>query len=80
MFAMAAATAVGQRERASWLGLHRPTAHYQSHVVETALAHSVGNAVDTAYRRGDLFGKLRSLMANGKICSGARPVHKRHSI
>ena len=34
-----------------------------NHVVEMALAHTVGNAVEAAYRRGDLFEKRRELMA-----------------
>jgi hypothetical protein len=32
-------------------------------VVEQALAHVIGNAVEAAYRRGDLFVKRRRLMA-----------------
>jgi integrase len=35
---------------------------YPNHVVEQALAHAVGNAVERAYRRGDLFEKRRKLM------------------
>jgi integrase len=38
------------------------TTAYPNHVVEMALAHSVGNAVEKAYRRGDLFEKRRKLM------------------
>jgi hypothetical protein len=30
--------------------------------VEQALAHTIGNAVEAAYRRGDLFAKRVSLM------------------
>jgi integrase len=37
------------------------TAH-QNHVIEQALAHTIGNAVEAAYRRGDLFEKRRHLM------------------
>jgi integrase len=36
---------------------------YPNHVVEMALAHTVGNKVEAAYRRGDLFDKRRHLMA-----------------
>jgi integrase len=36
--------------------------NFPREVVETALAHSVGNAVEAAYRRGDLFEKRRRLM------------------
>ena len=35
---------------------------YPNHVVEQALAHAIGNAVEAAYRRGDLFEKRRRLM------------------
>jgi integrase len=35
---------------------------YPNHVVEQALAHTIGNAVEAAYRRGDLFEKRRHLM------------------
>jgi integrase len=35
---------------------------YPNHVMEMALAHTVGNAVEAAYRRGDLFEKRRRLM------------------
>ena len=35
---------------------------YPSEVVEMALAHTVGNKVEAAYRRGDLFDKRRKLM------------------
>ena len=37
--------------------------NYQNHIVEQALAHSIGNAVERAYRRGDLFDKRIRLMA-----------------
>jgi integrase len=36
---------------------------YPSHVIELALAHTVGNAVERAYRRGDLFSKRQRLMS-----------------
>jgi integrase len=43
---------------------------YPHHVVEQALAHSVGSAVERAYRRGDLFEKRQKLMqAWAKYCS-----------
>jgi integrase len=37
--------------------------NFPSEVVEMALAHVVGNKVEAAYRRGDLFDKRRRLMA-----------------
>ena len=36
--------------------------NYQSDVIEMALAHAIGDKVEAAYRRGDLFEKRRSLM------------------
>ena len=42
-----------------------------NHVVEQALAHTIGNAVERAYRRGDLFEKRQALMADwSRYCSG----------
>jgi hypothetical protein len=42
-------------------------------VVEASLAHSIGNTVHAAYRRGVLFDKRRQLMeAWGKYCVAAR--------
>ena len=38
------------------------TTSHPSDVVEMALAHTVGNKVEAAYRRGDLFEKRRTLM------------------
>jgi integrase len=35
---------------------------FENHVVEMALAHSVGNGIERAYRRGDLFEKRRALL------------------
>jgi integrase len=40
------------------------TTSYPDAVVEMALAHAVGNAVEAAYRRGDLFEKRKRLMAD----------------
>lgn len=37
---------------------------YPNHVIEMALAHVVGNKVEAAYRRGDLFEKRRRLMTD----------------
>jgi len=36
--------------------------HHANHVVEQALAHTIGSAVEAAYRRGDLLAKRRALM------------------
>jgi integrase len=46
------------------------TTNYPNHVVEMALAHAVPNAVEAAYRRGDLFVKRKKLMdAWGQFCT-----------
>jgi integrase len=42
---------------------------YPREVVEMALAHTIENRVEAAYRRGDLFEKRRRLMADwGRFC------------
>jgi integrase len=38
--------------------------NYPREVAEMALAHAIGNAVEAAYRRGDLFEKRCRLMAD----------------
>jgi integrase len=38
--------------------------NFQSQTIEMALAHTVGNKVEAAYRRSDLFDKRRELMNN----------------
>ncbi|KAB0680065.1 tyrosine-type recombinase/integrase [Aureimonas leprariae] len=49
------------------------TTAYPSDMVEMALAHTVGNKVEAAYRRGDLFEKRRRLMADWATYCG-RPT------
>jgi hypothetical protein len=49
------------------------TTHFQNHVVEMALAHSIGNALEAAYRRGDLLDKCRELMLEWAGFCGERP-------
>ena len=45
---------------------------FQSEVAEMALAHAVGDKVEAAYRRGDMFEKRRRFMdAWAKFCSQA---------
>ena len=49
--------------------------NYPSEVVEMALAHAVGNKVEAAYRRGDLFEKRRRLMADwATFCNTPKSV------
>jgi integrase len=44
--------------------------NFAREICEAALAHAIGNAVEAAYRRGDLFEKRRQLMeAWGRFCS-----------
>lgn len=38
--------------------------HYPGEMAEMALAHAVGNKVEAAYRRGDMFEKRRQMMAD----------------
>ncbi|MDI1363349.1 MAG: integrase arm-type DNA-binding domain-containing protein [bacterium] len=44
--------------------------HYPSELVEMALAHTIANKVEAAYRRGDLFEKRRGLMDDWAKASG----------
>lgn len=45
---------------------------YQNHVVEMALAHAIGDKVEAAYRRGDLYEKRARLMRDwSKYCETA---------
>jgi integrase len=54
--------------------------NYQNQIVEMALAHVVGNKVEAAYRRGDLFNKRRRLMAEwAKFCA-TQPVQTRDNV
>jgi hypothetical protein len=47
------------------------TTAYPNHVVEMAIAHPIGNQVEAAYRRGDLFEKHTELMAVGRRTAAA---------
>jgi integrase len=48
--------------------------NYPNHVVEQALAHSIGSAVEAAYRRGNLFDKRVRLMADwAHYCTSPAP-------
>ena len=48
--------------------------NYPNHIVEMALAHAVGNQVEAAYRRGDLFDKRRRLMADWAKFATTKPA------
>jgi integrase len=48
---------------------------YPSHVIEQSLAHTISNAVERAYRRGDLFDKRRRLLDEwARFCNTPAPV------
>lgn len=48
---------------------------YPHEVCEMALAHSIGNKVEAAYRRGDLFEKRRRLMVDwAEFCAGGKYI------
>jgi integrase len=48
--------------------------NFPAEVREMAVAHAVGNNVEAAYRRGDMFGKRRQLaQAWGSFCTTAAP-------
>ena len=63
------ATAHGFRSTfRDWVAEHT---NYPREVAEMALAHTIGNQVEAAYRRGDLFGKRRALMEDwAAFCNG----------
>ena len=53
---------------------------YPNHVVEQALAHTISNAVEAAYRRGDLFEKRRHLMNDWAEFCERREYHDVHTF
>ncbi|WP_144946612.1 tyrosine-type recombinase/integrase [Pseudomonas oryzihabitans] len=57
--------------RSSFRDWSSEATHFPNAVCEAALAHQVKNAVEAAYRRGDLLAKRRELMqAWGDFCAG----------
>jgi integrase len=48
--------------RASFKTWAEEATQYPPHIIEQALAHAVGSAVERAYRRGDLLDQRRRLM------------------
>lgn len=49
--------------------------NYPREVCAMALAHTISNAAEAAYRRGDLFDKRRRLMTErAKCCDNAKPL------
>lgn len=53
---------------------------YENHVVESALAHAIGDKVEAAYRRGDLFEKRRKLMDAWATYCAKPPLQKTGSV
>lgn len=51
--------------------------NYPNHVVEMALAHVIGDKVEAAYRRGDLFEKRQRLMAEWARYGETKPTKAR---
>jgi integrase len=51
--------------------------NFQNHVIEMALAHSIGDKVEQAYRRGDLFEKRRRLMQQWATFCTTAPAQER---
>lgn len=50
---------------------------YQNHVIEMALAHAIGNAVEAAYRRGELLEQRTAQMADwARYCATPPAVNK----
>ena len=66
--------------RSSFRDWAAETTHFAREVCEMALAHSVGDKTEAAYRRGDLFAKRRQLMeAWATFCTARRsPGNRRH--
>jgi len=52
---------------------------YPHEVAEMALAHAIGNKVEAAYRRGDLFEKRRQLMRDWASYCSTRQTGKAKS-
>jgi integrase len=48
--------------RSSFMDWAHERTSYPKHVIDMALAHAIGDKVEAAYRRGDLFDKRRRLM------------------
>jgi integrase len=63
--------------RSSFRDWAAETTSYPNEVVEMALAHTIQNKVESAYRRGDLFDKRRRLMGDwATYCSSAHNVDR----
>jgi hypothetical protein len=54
--------------------------NYPNHVVEMALAHTISNAVEASYRRGDLFTKRAQLMTSWEQFCASKPEQKSKTV
>lgn len=54
--------------------------HYPNEMAELALAHAVGDKVEAAYRRGDMFEKRRQMMNDWAIWCEIKDAQRIHSI
>jgi integrase len=54
--------------------------NFQNHVVEMALAHTIGDKVEAAYRRGDLFDKRRRLMQQWATFCTTAPTRRESNV
>ena len=51
--------------------------NYPNEMAEMALAHTIGNAVEAAYRRGNLLEKRHHMMADwARYCANPTPVRR----
>lgn len=58
---------------------HETTGH-ANHTIEQSLAHTVGTAVERAYRRGDLFAKRARLMADWARYCATKPAQAADNV
>jgi hypothetical protein len=54
--------------------------HFPGEVAEMALAHAVGDKVEAAYRRGDLFERRRRIMAEWAKFCGTEQGKGQHKV
>ena len=62
--------------RATFKTWARERTSFQNGIVEAALAHLIGDKVEQAYRRGDMFERRRRLMQQWAIFCANAPAQK----
>jgi len=60
--------------RSSFSDWAHETTAFSNHVIELSLAHSIGNAAEKAYRRGDMLDRRRKLMSAWAVYCRSKPV------